>query len=255
MRRPGFVGSKSAIRRERCCSRVCRSCRQPATKRLRKHSIGNTSRLLTAAETAAKSNQQQWAERLKSPVISTNSLGIKLALIPPGEFQMGSPKSERQRNGNEQQHRVRITKPFYLGVYEITQSDFEQVIGRNASYFSNGGDQTEAATGVDTSRNPVDSVTWYDAIEFCNKLSEKERRRPYYRIAEIERVADGGIKEAKVSVDGGRRLSFADGSRMGICLSGRNDSPLQLRNGQQWRRVQLQWERALRGRGTRSGAG
>ena len=56
-----------------------------------KASIDNSSRLLTAGETAAKTAQKQWAERLKSPVISTNSLGIKLALIPPGEFQMGSP--------------------------------------------------------------------------------------------------------------------------------------------------------------------
>ncbi len=168
-----------------------------------KANIGHSSRLLTTGETAAKSAQQQWAERLKTPVISTNSLGMKLALIPPGEFQMGSPESERQRNGNEQQHRVRITKPFYLGVYEITQSEFEQVMGRNPSEFLNKGGQTEVATGVDTSRYPVDSVTWYEAIEFCNKLSEKEGRQPYYRLADIEREDSGSIKGAKVSVDGG----------------------------------------------------
>jgi formylglycine-generating enzyme required for sulfatase activity len=49
----------------------------------------------------------------------------------------------------------------------------------------------------------VDTVTWYDAVEFCNKLSEKEGLRPYYRLAGIEREADGSIKEAKVSVAGG----------------------------------------------------
>ncbi len=173
-----------------------------------KANTGTSSRLLTAGETAAKSAQQQWAERLKTPVISTNSLGMKLALIPPGEFQMGSPESERQRNGNEQQHRVRITNPFYLGVYEITQSEFEQVMGRNPSAFSNGGGQAEAATGVDTSRYPVESVTWYEAIEFCNKLSEKEGRQPYYRLALIEREDNGSIKAAKVSIEegGGYRL-------------------------------------------------
>jgi formylglycine-generating enzyme required for sulfatase activity len=104
---------------------------------------------------------------------------------------------------NEPQHRVRITKPFYLGVYETTQSEFERVTGRNPSFFSNGGDQSEGATGVDTSQYPVDSITWYDALEFCNKLSEKEGRRPYYRIAEIDRDASGSIKEAKGSVAGG----------------------------------------------------
>ncbi len=174
-----------------------------SNKTIPKANIGHSSRSLTAEETAAKSAQKQWAERLKAAVISTNSLGIKLALIPPGEFQMGSPISESQRNGNEQQHRVRITKPFSLGVYEITQSEFEQVMGRNPSWFSNTGGPAEAATGVDTSRNPVEQVSWYDAIEFCNKLSEKEGRRPYYRIADIERETDGSIKDAEVSVEGG----------------------------------------------------
>jgi formylglycine-generating enzyme required for sulfatase activity len=174
-----------------------------STKTTPKESIGDSPRLLTAGETAAKSAQKQCAERLKTPVISTNSLGMKLTLIPPGEFQMASPKSERERHVNEQQHRVRITKPFYLGLYEVTQREFEQVMGRNPSEFSNSGGQTEAATGVDTSRNPVENVTWYDAVEFCNKLSKKEGRRPYYRIADIEREADGWIKDAKVSVEGG----------------------------------------------------
>ena len=116
---------------------------------------------------------------------------------PAGGVSDGVAQIRETAGGNEQQHRVRITKPFYLGVYEITQSEFEHVMGRNPSRFSNGGGQTEAATGVDTSRYPVESVTWYDAVEFCNKLSEKEGRRPYYRIADIEREADGWIKRGK----------------------------------------------------------
>jgi serine/threonine protein kinase/formylglycine-generating enzyme required for sulfatase activity len=167
-----------------------------------KGTIGRSFRLPTTGETGAKSAQKRWAERVKTPVISTNSIGIKLALIPPGEFQMGSPKSERDRGGNEQQHRVRITKPFYLGVYEITQSEFEQVMGRNPSFFSNSGGHAEAAT-FDTSRYPVESASWYDAVEFCNSLSDKEGRRLYYRLADIEREAHGSIKAAKVSVEGG----------------------------------------------------
>jgi formylglycine-generating enzyme required for sulfatase activity len=126
-----------------------------------------------------------------------------VALIPPGEFLMGSPQSERGGGGYEQQHGVCITKPFYLGVYEITQSEFEQVMGRNPSDFLNSGGQIEVATGVDTSRYPVDSVTWYEAIEFCNKLSEKDGRQPYYRLADAEREGNGSIKEAQVSVAGG----------------------------------------------------
>jgi formylglycine-generating enzyme required for sulfatase activity/predicted Ser/Thr protein kinase len=165
-------------------------------------------RLPTAAETAAKSIQQQWAQRLKTQVIWTNSLGIEFALIPPGEFRMGSPRSEAGHRGNEQQHRVRITKPFYLGVYPVTQSDFKKEMGRNPSWFANSGGPTEAETGVDTLRYPVEMVTWYDAVEFCNTLSEKDGLKPYYRIADIERHVDGWIKEAKVTVEpsGGYRL-------------------------------------------------
>ena len=212
-----------------------------------KANIGNSPRLLTAGETAAKSAQQQWAERLKTPVISTNSLGMKLALIPPGEFQMGSPKSERQRSGNEQQHRVRITKPFYLGVYEITQSEFEQVMGRNPSDFSNSGGQAEAATGVDTSRYPVENVTWYEAIEFCNKLSREGGAAAVLPARRHRTRGQRFDQRGKSEHRGGRRLSFADGSTMGIRLSGRNDNPLQLWDGQQWRRVQLQWQSDLMG--------
>ncbi|HEX4071600.1 MAG TPA: SUMF1/EgtB/PvdO family nonheme iron enzyme, partial [Planctomycetaceae bacterium] len=169
-----------------------------------KASIGNNPHSLTAGEIAAKNDQTKWAERLKTPVISTNSLGMKLALIPPGEFAMGSPNSEKGRwRSREEQHHVRVTKPFYLGIYEVTQSEFEQVMGRNPSKFSNGGGQAEAATGVDTSRNPVEQVSWYDTVEFCNKLSEKEGRRPYYRIADVERDAEVWIKAANVTIEGG----------------------------------------------------
>jgi formylglycine-generating enzyme required for sulfatase activity/serine/threonine protein kinase len=175
----------------------------PSNNTTPRDNLGKSSRPVTAGETAAKTSQKQWAERLKTPVVSTNSLGMKLVLIPPGEFQMGSPKSEGWRQDQEQQHRIRITKPFYLGVYEVTQSEFERVTGRNPSFFSNSGGQAEAATGVDTSRYPAEQVSWYDAVEFCNKLSEKEGRRPYYEIVDVEREADGGIKKAKVSIEGG----------------------------------------------------
>ncbi|HEV3304339.1 MAG TPA: SUMF1/EgtB/PvdO family nonheme iron enzyme [Planctomycetaceae bacterium] len=167
-----------------------------------KAKIDQASHMLTAGETAANRTREEWATRLKIPPISTNSLGMNLVLIPPGEFAMGSPSSELRR-GNEQQHHVRMTKPFYLGVYEVTQSEFQRLMQRNPSKFSNGGGQSEAATGVDTSRYPVESVTWYDALEFCNKLCENEGRRPYYQLADIEREADGWIKKAKVSVQGG----------------------------------------------------
>ena len=62
---------------------------------------------------------------------------MKLALIPAGEFLMGAA-TERRKPGNDEkpQHRVKITKPFYLGTYEVTQREFERVMGRNPSWFS-----------------------------------------------------------------------------------------------------------------------
>ncbi|HEV3298087.1 MAG TPA: SUMF1/EgtB/PvdO family nonheme iron enzyme [Planctomycetaceae bacterium] len=163
----------------------------------------NDSQVLTAEETTAKAAQQDFAERTKTPLISTNSVGMKLALIPPGEFQMGSPNSEPYHRDDEHQHHVRITKPFYLGVYDVTQREFQEVLGRNPSGFRNSGGEMDSGTGPDTSRRPVETVTWFDAIEFCNKLSEKEGRPTYYKIGNIKRERELWIKQADVSIAGG----------------------------------------------------
>jgi formylglycine-generating enzyme required for sulfatase activity len=88
----------------------------------------------------------------------TNSIGMKLRLIPAGEFMMGSPGTESGRSDNEIQHRVSITKPFYLGVTEVTQEQYQKVMGTNPSQFKG-------------PQNPVEEVSWADAVEFCRKLS------------------------------------------------------------------------------------
>jgi formylglycine-generating enzyme required for sulfatase activity len=89
---------------------------------------------------------------------------MKMVLIRPGKFMMGSPDSEQGRGGNEgPQHEVVISKPFYMGVTEVTQAQYEAVMGTNPSNF-------KGAT------NPVETVSWDDATEFCKKLSEKTRQ-------------------------------------------------------------------------------
>src|SRR6185436_19202668 len=66
-----------------------------------------------------------------------NSIGMNLARIPGGEFLMGSAPSDPGARGDEQpQHRVRITKPFYMGVYEVTQAEFEKLMQTNPSSFT-----------------------------------------------------------------------------------------------------------------------
>src|SRR5262245_24500140 len=82
--------------------------------------------------TKAKQHQEAWAKHLKVDVETTNSIGMKLRLIPPGDFAMGIPKSEKFGVAKfENEHPVRITRAFYLGNYEVTQAEFKKVMQRN----------------------------------------------------------------------------------------------------------------------------
>ena len=88
-------------------------------------------------------------------------LSMKLVIIPAGTFIMGSPKDEPNREAHEgPQHKVTITKPFYMGVYEVTQEQYLAVMEKNPSK-----DKGQ--------KNPVERVSWNDAIEFCKRLSVK----------------------------------------------------------------------------------
>lgn len=86
---------------------------------------------------------------------------MKLVLIPAGKFMMGSLDNEADHQANESpRHEVAISKPFYLGVYEVTQQQYEAVMGANPSRFKG-------------ANNPVEQVAWADAVTFCKKLSAK----------------------------------------------------------------------------------
>lgn len=137
------------------------------------------------------------------PEMTSRTTGMRLALIPAGTFRMGSPETEAQRASDESpQHTVRITKPFYLGVYEVTQGEYEQVTRMRPSWFAPGGKGHLAVAGQDTSRFPVEQVSWFDSIEFCNLLSERDGRPSYYQLSNVSRT-DGSIEAAIVSVVGG----------------------------------------------------
>jgi formylglycine-generating enzyme required for sulfatase activity len=145
----------------------------------------------------ARKFQDRWARQLGVPVEITNSIGMKLVLIPPGEFTMGSPKElieeELKAHGDDQwykehlpgegpQHRVRITRPFYLGTYLATQEEYQRVMGVNPSEFSATGKGKDKVAGQETKRFPVECVSWDDAVEFCRKLSEMPQERAAGRI-------------------------------------------------------------------------
>jgi formylglycine-generating enzyme required for sulfatase activity len=114
-------------------------------------------------EAAAAVREMRVADK---PDLIINSIGMKLALIPAGEFQMGSPDSEPDRNDNETQHLVNITKPFYLGVYEVTQQQYEKVMGSRPWQ-----GKQYVKEGVDY---PAVYVSHDDAVEFCRRLSKQE---------------------------------------------------------------------------------
>jgi formylglycine-generating enzyme required for sulfatase activity len=119
-----------------------------------------------------------------------NSIGMRLALIPPGRFRMGSPSGENGRGGDEKAHEVELTRPFYLGVFPVTQGQWQRVMGTNPSYFCATGGGREAVKGLDTGDFPVEQVSWEDAQAFLANLAarpeEKEKGWGYRMPSEAE---------------------------------------------------------------------
>jgi uncharacterized protein (TIGR02996 family) len=120
-----------------------------------------------------------------------NSVGMTFVLIPPGTFRMGSNRSERGRFPDENPlHEVELTRPFYLGVHQVTQAQYQKVMRYNPSAFSAGGTFAARVKGLDTSNFPVEQVTWEEAADFCHRLSrraaEKRAGRAYRLPSEAE---------------------------------------------------------------------
>ena len=97
----------------------------------------------------------------------TNSIGQDLVLIPAGSFQMGSPEGESGRSSDEgPQHRVEITKAFYMGRTEVTQGQWRGVMGTEP--------WKESSFAQEGEQNAASSINWDDATEFCRRLSQRE---------------------------------------------------------------------------------
>jgi formylglycine-generating enzyme required for sulfatase activity len=96
---------------------------------------------------------------------------------------MGSTDDDKDARSDEKPEReVRISRPFYLGVFEVTQAQYRDVTGQNPSYFASTGDGKNAIAGQLTDQHPVEMVSWLDAVRFCNTLSEREGLKPFYEI-------------------------------------------------------------------------
>ena len=107
-----------------------------------------------------------------------DATGIVMVFIPAGSFTMGSPDTEAERDDDEGQHRVTLTRGFYLGKYEVTQDQWQRVMGENPARFADAGRKA-----------PVERVSWEDCQAFCRKLGEGFRLPTE---AEWEYAARGG---------------------------------------------------------------
>ncbi len=129
-----------------------------------------------------------------SPMLKpfTNSLGMKMVYIPPGEFMMGSPAIETERQ-NEFQHKVRITEGFYFGTHEVTRGQFAEFV--TSGYTKN--DLWNKSGFTQSDDHPIVNVSYEDAVAFAAWLSKKEGRE--YSLpseAEWEYACRGGKSDS-----------------------------------------------------------
>ena len=157
---------------------------------------------------AARKLQRTWSRTLNVPVDATNSIGMRLCLVPPGEFEMGNEDStaklilQKPTTPPEwvedayPRHRVKISKPFQIGKYEVTREQFSAFV-TDAKYITEPQRDGKGGSGYDpetnrldpsnpkitwrsagfeqTNQHPVVNISWNDATKFCEWLSTHEK--------------------------------------------------------------------------------
>ena len=146
-----------------------------------------------------------------------DSIGMEFKLIPAGTFTMGEGDDAQMDEGDDA-HEVTLTQPFKIGVHEVTQAQYEQVMGVNPSKFK----------GAD---HPVEMVSWTDAVEFCRRLSELPAEKAagnVYRLpteAEWEYACRAGIKAAYSFGDDESNLGEYGLGEYGWCIENSDKKP------------------------------
>jgi len=135
---------------------------QPTAQSARPGTNSTVSASTPVADVVIPATQTTTAQQADAPVPAN------MVRVNGGTFMMGSPIGEHGRNVNETQHQVTVSS-FFMGKYEVTQKDYKSIMGTNPSNFK--GDKL-----------PVENVSWYDAITYCNRLSQKEGLTPVYTI-------------------------------------------------------------------------
>ena len=140
------------------------------------HRLANDAHLSRAARLALESEMRDLMKHDVPPVGPdlTNSIGMEFAWIPAGSFVMGSPESEHGRDTDETQHRVTLTRGYWMGRHLVTQDQWTEVMGANTSHFRNRG------AGL-----PAEWISWLDCLAFCRAM-EKLDSRPYRLPTEAE---------------------------------------------------------------------
>ena len=147
-----------------------------------------------------------------TPEFVSKSTGMRLVLIPEGTFKMGAAKDEASALADEKpQHNVRLTRPFYVGVYEVTQREYTKIMKNNPSQFAGDG-------------NPVEKVSWYDALEFCNKLSAGDGFPHYYALTNTV-DKNRSIQSARVAINGGAGYRLPTEAEWEYAASGGDERP------------------------------
>ena len=141
----------------------------------------------------------------QSPKEITNSIGMKLVLIPKGTFTMGSPIEEDGWEKDEKQHQVDISNDYYLGVTEVTQGQYERVMGTNPS-----DNQKRDIRMSDSSMYPVERVSWEDAVEFCKNLSDLPEEK---KVGRVYRLPTEAQWEYACRAGSKTQYSFGESSR------------------------------------------
>ena len=159
----------------------------------------------------AAMHQEAWARYLQTQVEIENSLGMRFRLIPPGEFVMGASEErihsliESERHvgywremflSEIGEHKVRIEDSYYVAVHEVTQSGYAQVMAHNPSFLHPDADGAHFVEGLWSDQFPVESITWHNAIQFCNELSRQEGLTPAYQVegADVTRSDGNGYQ-------------------------------------------------------------
>lgn len=113
------------------------------------------------------------AAAVKEQVIDQSELRPALVVLPTGSFLMGSSAADAHTLAERPQHKVAVSKRFAMAETEVTQGQYQAVVGTNPSFFKE---------GPDWKQRPVENVSWLDAIGYCNELSKQEGLAPCYKV-------------------------------------------------------------------------